>query len=309
MSGRSALCTGVALAVALVPGAGLAETLPVSGIYPAANDGAATLNTIAVENFSGESGTALSFAITDVLDNAIVGGEPYFQIVPVSDDLIDAVMRGSAGFDTIETELDDREVTKCEKRDKDKKCIKEKITIYECSELEVTFYPHIRLIATDGTEIYAKRDSLTASDSSCENDSSVPSARELLDGLIGSFASRVRYDLAPVFRDQQLRIMESRKGLNKADRRLFREAVKLTKSDIGKSCQEFAALESANSGHVSVLFNMGLCAEGRGDLVAAEAYYERALQVEPGKDYPILGLKRIADRRRADAQLKVHWGE
>lgn len=309
MNSRGALCTGAALVAALIPGAGLAETLPVSGIYPAAHDGAATLNTIAVENFSGESGTALSFAITDALDNAVITNEPYFQIVPVSDDFIDAVMRGSAGFDTIETELDDREVTKCEKRDKDKKCIKEKVTIYECSELEVSFYPNIRLIATNGTEIYANRDLLTASDSSCEDDSSAPSARELLDGLVENFASSVRYDLAPVFRDQQLRIMESRKGLNRADRRLFREAVNLTKSDIGKSCQGFAALEDANPTHVSVLFNVGLCAEGRADLDAAKSYYERALQLEPGKDYPTLGLQRIADRRRAEAQLEVHWGE
>ncbi len=304
-------CTyGAALAGGLgISAPAIAEVLPVAGIYPARVDDAAAIQTIAIENFGGDKGVALSFAITDRLENVVIEGAPYFQLVPTSDASVDAVMRGSAGTEALETELDDKRVTNCTKRDKEKKCLREEVSVYECSELNVTLYPRIRLIASDGTEIYSKRDRLSASEKYCSDESSIPSVESMLDGLVSSFAGTVRYDLAPVFRNQTFRILEKRKGLSKEDRKLFKQAVKLTKSDIGKSCEMFGALEQTNPDHTSILFNIGLCAEGKGDLDAAEHYYQRVLELEPGKDYPTSGLQRIADRDRAEAQLNIHFDE
>ena len=300
--------SSLAVVLSLVSAAAHAETLPVSGIYPAGNDEAAAVNSIAIENFGGDKGASLSFAITDALEDAIIQGEPYFELLPSNDGDVDSVMRGSANAEAIEIELEDRKVTKCEKKDANEKCIKEKVTFYECARLEVSVYPQIRLIGADGREIYRKRDSLRTSESFCANDYSNPSIDEMLDGLVNNFARSVRYDLAPVFRDQQIRVLESRKGIKGDAKKAFRNAVKLTKSDIGASCEGFSGLEETYPDHVSVLFNIGLCAEGMGELDRAETYYRRALAVEPGKDYPTDGLRRIADRARADAQLDVHFG-
>jgi hypothetical protein len=285
-----------------------AETLPVAGVYPAANDAAASVTSIAIENFGGDEGASLSFAITDALDSAIIHGAPYFTLLPANDGDVDAILRGSANVEAVEIELDDRKVVKCKKKDADKKCIKEKVTFYECTRLEVSLHPRVRLIGTDGREIYRKRDTLSASDDFCANDHSIPSIEGMLDGLVNSFANRVRYDLAPVYRNQQIRVLEGRKGMGRNSKKEFRNAVKLTKTNLAAACDEFDALEATYPQHPSVLFNIGLCAEGIDDLDKAEAYYQRTLSIESGKDYPSDGLRRIADRRRAAAQLNSQFG-
>lgn len=296
--------TGAAAALGGATQAG-AETLPVSGIYAAGSDEAATVRTIALESFSGDKGTSLGFAISDSLETAVFDGEPWFLVYPTAGEDVDAVMRGSAGIEIRETDLEDRKVTDCKKRDKDKKCIEEKVTFYECTRLEVTLYPQLRLIARDGTEIYSNRTRLEDAKSYCANDSTLPSADAMLEGLIRSFAWTVRRDLAPEFRSEDVRVLESRKGMDRGSRNAFRDAVRLTKTDIDGACSAFAALESANPAHVSILFNIGLCAEGRGELDEAERYYGRALSIEPGKDYAVAGLDRVASKRRAQFQFDL----
>ena len=59
-----------------------AEVLPVDGIYPAGIDAAIPVERIAIESFDGDSGTALSFAITDALQAVVIDGQPWFQVVP-----------------------------------------------------------------------------------------------------------------------------------------------------------------------------------------------------------------------------------
>lgn len=298
---------GAACIVALTSMSAHAEVLPVSGIYAAGSDAASAVSTIAVENFGGDEGAALSFAITDRLENVRIEGEPYFQIFPTSGDDVDAILRGSANAEVLETELEDRKVTKCTKKDKDKKCIREKVTFYECTQLSVTLYPRVRLIAQNGGELYSARESLNRSASFCANDSSIPSAQGMIDSLISQFADEVRADFAPVERFQEFRVLESSKDMDRDAKKAFRAAIKLTKSDVAASCKAFAALEDTNPQHVSVLFNIGLCAEGQGDIDAAESFYQRSLAVEPGKDYPTSGISRISSKRRAAEQLAVRF--
>lgn len=304
---RVASISAASLALALTAPAS-AETLPVAGFYPAGNDDAAALQSIAIEDFSGDRGTALSFAVTDALQNAAVYGERYFDIFPLESANADAVLRGFANAEIVEIDLEDRKLVECMKKDDDKKCIDEKVTLYACSRLEVSVFPQIRLIRADGQQIYSKRDRLNTSADYCANDSQIPSAEAMAGGLIETFARSVRFDLVPHYSSRTYRILESRKGLKKGDSRAFRSAVRMTKTDVAGACAEFTALEEAYPQHVSILFNIGLCAEGAGDLERAASYYNRALAEEPGKDYPTDGLRRIAQRERANAQLDMHYG-
>lgn len=304
---RAASISAATLALVLTAPA-CAETLPVAGLYPARNDDAAALQSIAIEDFSGDKGTSLSFAVTDALKSAAVYGEPYFDIIQLENADADAVLRGFANAEIVEIDLEDRKLVECLKKDDDKKCIDEKVTLYACSRLEVSVFPQIRLIRADGQQLYSKRDRLDASENYCANDSQIPSAEAMADGLIETFARSVRFDLVPYYSSRTYRILESRKGLKKGDSRAFRSAVRMTKTDVAGACAEFAALEEAYPRHVSILFNIGLCAEGAGDLERAASYYTRALAEEPGKDYPTDGLRRIAQRERANAQLDMHYG-
>lgn len=282
-----------------------AETLPVAGIYPAANSNAAALNSIAIEDFGGDRGASLNFAIYDNLEGAVVYGEPYFELFAINTGEADAILRGSANSEVVETELDDRKVVTCLKEDKENNCLKKKTTFYACSRLDTGLNLQIRLIGADGRELYRKRDGLSASADYCADDEAIPSSEIMLDSLANAFARAVRYDLAPVYRDQTFRVLESRKGMKRDAKKAFRNAVKLTKRDVVGACDSFVALEHAHPDHVSVLFNIGLCLESAGQLVQAADYYRRALVIEPGKDYPEQGLRRIAQRELANIQLNM----
>ena len=66
------------------------------------------------------------------------------------------------------------------------------------------------------------------------------------------------------------------------------------------------ALEAANPGDISLLFNIGLCHEGEGNLEAAADHYQSVLRIKPGKLEAVQGLDRIASRLRAERQLEMH---
>lgn len=308
-----------------------AETLPVAGIYAAGEDAPSEVKLIALGNFGGRAGERVALAIDGELRRAVINGEPWFDITfdsrggeryyvdssygvvgPGGEILVEggpqAIMRGYVSVEVDERDAGTKEVEECIKRDDDDKCIERGKVLYNCFDLDVALRPDVRLARIDGRLLYSKTDRLTATQRFCEDERSEPSVDDMLQGLIDQFARTVRFDLAPSYRSQGYRVMESRKGIAKEDRQAFGNAVKLTKNDPLGACMAFAALEENNPQDVSVLFNIGLCHESEGDLEAAAAYYREVLRIEPGKDYAGDGLRRIASRQRARLQLDIHYG-
>ncbi len=77
-----------------------AETLPIGGIYPAGNDAAASVQSIAVENFGGSDGLALSLKIEDLLRDVYIYRKAWFAVMPASGGArADAILRGNATAD------------------------------------------------------------------------------------------------------------------------------------------------------------------------------------------------------------------
>lgn len=285
----------------------VAETLRVSGVYPAGNDGAASLESIAVEQFGGEAGSYLSIQIEDTLRGANVDGEPWFRIVPgsLSSDA-DAALRGAVIVRSDRERSGEKEVTTCVERDAKKKCIRERKDKVPCSRTIVRVTPSLRLIGRDGELIHADDSTVERSERFCA-DQSVPDKQAMIDSALSEIAGRMRYAMAPVQRSEDVRVLESRKGMDKAAGKQFREAIKLTKRNENAACDAFAALEPSIGEHESLLFNLGLCAESIGDLDGAEAYYRRALAVDPGDNYASMGMGRVEERRRADRQLSQRY--
>ena len=324
--------TLAAAALATLPVcAAQAETLPVEGVYAARHDDPAEVRLLGIERFGGRAGERLAFAIEDSVRSATIGGEPWFDITlntqggdvfyihdedtgperkatVVQQGGPDAILRGTASAEVNDTESGAKDVKTCVERDEKKKCIREDINRYECRSLEVSLRPELRMISRDGRRLYAKSDYLSASQRYCADEDGSPSVDSMLQGLIDRFAGEVRLDLVPVERREVLRVLESRKGIVKADRRAFKNAVKLTKNDPYGACLAFKAMEATNPQHVSVLFNIGLCEEGDGNLDAASDYYLRAIEIKPGEGYSAAGLDRIASRRQAEQQLAMHFG-
>ncbi len=290
-----------AWAALFAAGAG-AETVPVSGVYPAGSDAAASLGVIAVERFGGADGQQLGIAVGDRLRAVTIGGVPYFRIVPGAAVDVDGVLQGTATAEVERRDSGTREQDVCVERDEDRECIRREKHKIPCWNHVVRLDAAVRLVAIDGGLLYAFDRGEEQIQRYCEGDSR-PSTEGMVRQLVGRYADTMRADLAPVQRSEGIRVMESRKGLADDDSRAFRDAVRLTKTDTRAACAAWIALEPNNPDHVSVLFNLGLCAESGGDLGLAYEYYGRALTIDDDADYPRDGVRRIDRRRRAEAQL------
>lgn len=314
----------MAVAAAGLGGAGArAETLPVSGLYAAEADAPSRARSIAIAGFAGRAGERVAFAIDTALRNAVVEGRPYFQVT-FSDSLfgdsyrydrdadpaarrggVDAVMRGIADIEVRDVDSGQKEVEECVARDNRGKCTEKKKVNIPCRARNVTMRPEVRLVARTGELLYAKGDSLTLSRRFCQDEDGPPSVDSMIEELAGRFGAAVRGDIAPTFRAEGIRLLESRRGIEKSDHAAFREALRLTKSDVAAACDAFAALEANNPRDITVLFNIGLCFESAGNLERAGEIYEEVLAIRPRKIEPEEGLRRIASRFRAERQLAL----
>lgn len=289
-----------------------AESLYITGTYPAGADAAAGVNSIAVENFGGVDGPALSIRIEDLLRGVEVDGRPWFVILPGrGGGEVDAVLRGTA---TAQTRFEDITLKRkrCAKYDEQnsKKCVEHKEVDARCLRRTISLNHSLRLVSWRGEQLYARDGAPSQQLSYCPRDddnvkSEESTVAELLDGVAGD----LRFQLAPLHERRAIRVMESRKGLKGEAAKAFQQAVKITPADPEAACGEWESLAETDPAQLSIAFNRGLCAEMRGDLDLAAEHYRYALQLSPGHDYPEQGLARIAGRHRAEQQLQEHWGE
>lgn len=309
---------------AMIATGAMAETLTVTGVYAAGEDAAAGVHGLSIDSFGGEAGERLAFAIEDRLRTASVAGVPWFDVslnaqgtnivVIVDRDgevahehaAREAVLRGTASLEVTDLAAGTREVKECAERDAKDKCIRREPVIYKCRNRAVMVRPELRLITGDGRTVYALRDHHRAEQRYCADEDGEPSTDDMIEGLIAEIAAQVRFDLVPTERADDVRVLESRKGIARDDRDAFRAAVKLINHDPFAACQAFSGLEANNAQDVSVLFNLGLCQESEGNLGAAEEYYAQVLAISP-KEYAVDAMDRIASRYRAQRQMALHY--
>lgn len=294
----------IACCAALWCAAAAAETLPVSGVYPAGNDAAAELRSIAVERFGGDDGQQVGIAAADRLRAVSIDGEPYFRIVPEGT-RADAVLQGTAAAESRRRDSSPREESVCVERDADRDCIKREKRKIPCWELVVELNTTVRLVRVDGAVVFALDSEDELPQRFCEGDDR-PSRERMIRTLAERQADRLRSEFAPEQRAEQIRVMEDRDGLSREDGRAFRDAVLLTKTDRQAACEAWAALEPGNPDHPSVLFNLGLCEESAGRLREANDYYQRVIRGGKDDGYARQGAGRIEGRWRANAQLESH---
>lgn len=302
-----------------------AETLPVEGIYAAETDAPSRAETIAIAGFAGRGGERVAFAIDSALRAARIDRRPWFQVTfsapafgesyrydrdadpAARRDGVDAVMRGIAEVEWRDVDSGTKQVEQCAAKDDRGRCTEKKKVDIPCRARNLTLRPEVRMVARGGDQLYARSDTLPLSRRFCK-DEGPPSVDSMIEELAGQFAAAVRSDVAPMFRSEDIRLLESRSGMPKTDHAAFREALRLTKSDVAAACEAFAALEPTNPRSVTVLFNVGLCHESRDDLEAAAQTYETVLTIAPRKVEPTEGLARIASRLRAERQMGLREG-
>jgi len=284
-----------------------AETLTVDGVYPAGNNQAAALDSIAVERLGGPDGSRLSSLISDRLRDARVNGEPWFRIYSGSFATdAEAALSGYVGTDIRIDESYDKEVSVCVERDDRRKCVRKVKERIPCDVARIRVTPELRLVGRDGRLVHSGNFTVNRERRFCA-DENQPSFNPLVDEALTEIADRIRKELAPQQLRKDLRVFESRKGMDKEAGKQFREAIRMTKRDEDGACLAFAALEPTIGSHRSLIFNLGLCAEKAQDFEKAAYYYRKSMAVDGDRTYAEAGLDRIQDRLVAMNQIEARY--
>lgn len=278
-----------------------AEVLPVRWGEPAAAEEVAGLRGLALERFSGADGRALASQLETRLAAARdVAGAPYYALYALDSAAgaanVDAVVEGGANASVEENRVVRKRrycIAAAEPRTNCKDNEKEEREV-SCLNRIVALTSDVRVAReVDGRIIYrravSKRDDRTV----CPTDGALPPAEDAIEYLLGLAATDYARDLAPMWQDGEIRVLESRKGLTKVQGETFKTALRATKTSPEEACRLLGKLADEAPAQRSVAFNVALCDEMRGD-------YERALA-----GYQALGPDReaAAAMRRVEATI------
>lgn len=300
--------TARAVAAALAMVAGLsavpasAETLTIEGLYPARTRAAADVESLVVERFGGRNGRELSFALEGMLAELSLYGQPYFRVVAErSNAPADAVLSGVANA-VVENQGVEENRKECLEKDGNGKCLREQDVKIKCQRRTITLNPSLRMARIDdGTVVYQRqilqRDQIVV----CPDRTANRSIPDAVDYLMGNVIAEVRLDIAPVYRSDAIRVLEVRKGLDKDQSNRFRNALKATGRNPQGACDIWRALDSEVPGQSSIVFNLALCAEQRGDLDDALTRYRQAQTLIPRERAITAAFDRITARQAAEA--------
>ncbi len=295
-------CLAVLLVAGPFAGSAQAETLTIDALYPARDRDAAQVGSLVVERFGGRDGGELSFALEGVLAEVTVYGQPYFKVVAErSSAPADAILSGIANAQVQNQPVEENR-KECVERDGNDKCVREETVKIRCQRRVVSLNPSLRMARIDdGAVIYQRQ--LFQSDQVvvCPDRQASRSLADTVSFLIQNVAGEVRSDIAPDFRSDAIRVLEGRKGLDKDQSNRFRDALKATFRNPQAACDIWQALDGEVPGQSSVVFNLALCAEQRGELDEAVTRYRQAQTLLPREPAIRAAFDRIAARQAAEA--------
>ena len=282
-----------------------AEQMRVDGYFPAASNEAAGLRSIAVENLSGDDGPRLSLLVADALREVRIDGQPWLS-----------VLTGRFGRDAegqlggnLRTRFVENEITQrrnvCVAYDDYDNCVQRADQDVPCLQVTAYVRPDLRLTRRNGQLLWSFSQESSRSAEFCPELDDQPDFDAEIDAMLAEFARQIRYALAPAHEARSVRVMEGRGDLPRPLRDPYRNAMRLVERDPVAACAGFAALLPQAPAHHQLVFNNGLCAEQRGDYAEAERVYQQLAAgrgaAREGRD----GLARIAQYRRARAQIEA----
>ena len=164
-------------------------------------------------------------------------------------------------------------------------CIKKADVPVPCTERTTSLTASLRIVRiSDGAIVYSANKPRSETVSWCIGESPPNSAEATIAGMIGAIANEVRGEIAPHGETYRIRFREDRAGLSKEVGARFKDIVKLSQRDVVAACAAWAEIDRDQPGQLSTIFNLGLCAEQRGDYPAALVLYQRAGTMKRGDD-------------------------
>jgi hypothetical protein len=267
------------LAATLLGGTAEAEVIEVIGEFPASNREASMLGSIAVERIGGQDGPALGIAIERALSDT------HFEVLAgrTGRDTAEGGISGAVSTGVEETGFKRKE-KQCTSKDKDGKCLKEEQVEINCRRRVITINADLRVVRnSDGRILYSDTKRSGDDVSWCRNERPARSAEDVISAALQGIAGGFRMEIAPHVETYRIRVRESSKGMPKDSARQFKGLVTLSKRDPRGACAGWDAMNRQAPGNASLVFNLGLCAEQRGDYEAALALYREAVPLIGGR--------------------------
>jgi hypothetical protein len=266
-------------------GAARAEKVTLTGHFPARVPEASQLRRISVMPFGGNGGGAMASAVRAELVSPGSTGIPWFTIM--SEAGIGArsrrvgaegIVAGSAEVTVADSQFQQRSFECAEYSGR--KCVR--YGTITCTNRVVSAAIDLRITRlADNRIVYSAAKPMREEIGWCEGGAPGKTADEAFAEIAQAAARDMKRDISPYDESYVLKIKESTDGMSKPVKDRFKSAVKLSVKDLAGSCASWASLTAEAPASASLLYDLGICAEARGDFAAASAYYQQSQSLTP----------------------------
>ena len=315
--------------------AGCATKVKVTMLQPAPYHGASITKRIAVLPFTGPGGQAFASELEAVLADIYINDKQYFTLVDRTavdktmnelalslsgaiDEKTAARVGQMVGAEAIYTgsislsECTDTNYTQkrreCAGRqivyDKhgkpyEGKCVRWRTYSVTCTRRTAHFKCSPKLIdVSTGRILYSRTVAGSAETQGCEDSNPIPAKAELLEKAKDTAKKQFRFDVAPSSVTKSVELMSSAKGITakEAKEKLKKGIAYAGKGRMDIACEMWEEARKLSPQVPSILYNMGVCAESRGDFAQALVFYDQADRALDGPDDNInAALQRVRE--------------
>jgi hypothetical protein len=336
------------LSALILVSTGCATKIKVNMLEPAQYHEASMTRTVAVLPFSGPGGAEIASEIEGVLGSISIDGKPYFTLVDRAQidktlgemklsqsGLVDqstaariGKMVGAQGIYTgMVTLSGTNDSPYSERRQQcvqhqmkyDNKgnayegpCVRWRPYTVSCMKRVASFACSPKLIeVSTGKIIYARNLSGSTDSSGCEDRTPVKGEAELLQKAKEIAKTEFRKNVAPFYVTREIALMDSTDGISSSEAKdkLKNGLEYAAKQRMDSACELWGEANILSPNAPSILYNLGVCAESRGDLDAALSLYKRADKlIGKPEDNVTLALNRVTEaiknRKKLAEELK-----
>ena len=327
---------------------GCATKIKVNMLQPAEYHQASLTKTVAVLTFSGPNGQEFAAEIEGVLASKSIDDKQYFILVDrasidktiselqfsqsaLTDQKTAAKIGKLVGAQGIYTgSITASQVKDSNYKEKRQECVRHKIerdkkgNEYEgsciqwrsynvpCTKRDANFSVTPKLIEVSTAKIlYSRNLSSSTSSSGCEDKSPPKSEQELLDKVKEDVKRQFIKDIAPYYITVEIKLMDSTDQINSSEaKEKLKQGINFAdKGRMDSACEIWGQARLLAPASPAILYNLGVCAESRGDAEAALNLYKQADKLIGKPDENItLALSRVSlaikNRQKLAEQIK-----
>jgi tetratricopeptide (TPR) repeat protein len=327
---------------------GCATKIKVNMLQPAQYHEASLTKTVAVLPFNGPEGNAFAAEMEGVLASIGIDDKRYFTLVDRAtlDRTISEMKLSQSGMVDQKTaaklgkligaqgiytgiisqnNCDDSRYSekrsKCtryeKKRDKDGNiyqgsCISWRNYNVGCTKRVASFAVSPKLVeVSTGKILYSRNLAATAESTGCEDTTPVQSEHVLIEKAKEAVKKDFRRDVAPYYVTREIKLMDSTDGIEspEAKDKLKSGLAYADKGRMDSACELWGEARNLAGNSPALLYDLGVCAESRGDLDAALTLYKQADKKLGKPDDDIsLALTRVSTAIKNKGKLKEQLG-